>query len=220
MRSGIRDGVVRGVLAGWAAIVVSLNSLVGSPFLIEINDPNEPDSAFGTLTVVKVLVPADDTGLFDLWIGDEVVRADASDGDSGSRDLAPGDYTVFELAGTSTDLSDYDAEIVCDNGPTGSPPTAIVTIDSNDDVTCTITNTRRTEPPISVASPTPTPEGTQAGGTGAPAPSIPNTAVSLPGSGSLATLLFGTILIGSLGALALANARGVPRRSWSGPRSR
>lgn len=213
MRSSIRHGVVRGVLAGSAVIVMSLNSLVMSPGLLAINDPNVPESAFGTLTVVKVLVPGDDPGLFDLWIGNEVVRADASNGDSGSRDLPPGDYTVFEQAGTATDLAYYDAEIACDNGPTGSPPSATVSIDANDEVTCTITNTRRTEPPISFATPNPTPEGGQAGGTGTPAPSVPNTALSRPGSGSLGALVFGAILIASLGVLALATARGAPRRS-------
>jgi len=58
-------------------------------------------------------------------------------------------------------------------------------------------------------------EGSQLGGTGTPAasPSLPNTALSLPGSGSLATLFFGAILIASLGALAYANVTAVRRRS-------
>ena len=68
---------------------------------------------------------------------------DASDGDSGSRDLAPGDYTVSELAGTGTSLADYDSSIACDNGDSGSGTSlAGVSVDSNDDITCTITNTR------------------------------------------------------------------------------
>ena len=59
---------------------------------------------------------------------------------------------------------------------------------------------------------TPTPEGSQAGGTGTPAPSVPNTALSLTGSGSLATIFFGAVLIASLGALAYANVTAVRRR--------
>jgi hypothetical protein len=60
---------------------------------------------------------------------------------------------------------------------------------------------------------TPTPEGSQAGGTGTPAPSVPDTALGLAGSGSLATIFFGAVLIASLGALAYANVSAVRRRS-------
>ena len=62
-------------------------------------------------------------------------------------------------------------------------------------------------------TPTPTPEGSQAGGTGTPAPSVPDTALGLAGSGSLATIFFGAVLIASLGALAYANVSAVRRRS-------
>ena len=99
----------------------------------------------GKLTVVKDLIPSNDPGLFDLRINSEVVADDVGDGGSGSRDLAPGDYTVSELAGTGTSLAKYDSKIDCDNGDSGTGTSlAGVSIDSNDDVTCTITNTRRT----------------------------------------------------------------------------
>jgi len=63
-------------------------------------------------------------------------------------------------------------------------------------------------------SASPTPEGSEAGGTGTPAPSVPDTATSLPGmAGPLATVVFGLILLGSLGALAYANVTAVRRRS-------
>jgi uncharacterized repeat protein (TIGR01451 family) len=56
-------------------------------------------------------------------------------------------------------------------------------------------------------------EEVELGGTGTPVASVPNTAMSLPSAdGSLATLLFGILLIGSLGALAYANATAVRRR--------
>ena len=58
------------------------------------------------------------------------------------------------------------------------------------------------------------PEGSVGGGTGTPAASVPNTAMSLGGfGGPLATLVFGLILLGSLGALAYANVAAVRRRS-------
>ncbi len=57
------------------------------------------------------------------------------------------------------------------------------------------------------------PEGSVGGGTGTPAPSIPNTATSPIGfSGPLATLLFGAILLASLGTLAYANVRSTRER--------
>jgi hypothetical protein len=62
-------------------------------------------------------------------------------------------------------------------------------------------------------SSTPTPEGSQLGGTGTPAPSLQNTALSALGfGGPLATLVFGAILLSSLGALAYANVRAARRR--------
>ena len=97
----------------------------------------------GKLTVVKDLIPSNDPGLFDLRINSEVVADDVGDGGSGSRDLAPGDYTVSELAGTGTSLGDYASSIECDNGDEGlGTSLAGVTVDSNDDITCTITNSR------------------------------------------------------------------------------
>ena len=69
-----------------------------------------------------------------------------------------------------------------------------------------------TTPPTATPTPTPTPEGTQLGGTGTPVPSVPNTAMSLGGSAPLATLLFGGVLLASLGTLAFANVRAARRR--------
>ena len=62
-------------------------------------------------------------------------------------------------------------------------------------------------------TPTPTPEGSVEGGTGTPAASLQNSAMSLPSAAaSLATLAFGLILLASLGALAYANVKAVRRR--------
>jgi hypothetical protein len=64
------------------------------------------------------------------------------------------------------------------------------------------------------STPTPTPEGSQAGGTGTPAASVPDTATSMGSfGGPVATVVFGLILLGSLGALAYANVAAVRRRS-------
>jgi hypothetical protein len=66
--------------------------------------------------------------------------------------------------------------------------------------------------PASIPASIPASEGGQLGGTGTPVPSLPSTALGLPGSGSLATIFFGAILIASLGALAYANVAAVRRR--------
>jgi hypothetical protein len=60
--------------------------------------------------------------------------------------------------------------------------------------------------------PSRTPEGSQAGATGTPAASLPNTAFGSTSSGTLATMLFGAVLISALGALAYANVVAVRRR--------
>jgi hypothetical protein len=98
----------------------------------------------GTIKVVKDLVPNDDEGTFDLKVGDAVVKAGASDGDSGSTSITPGSYAVSEAGASGTDLAKYDASIACDNGQSGSGSSlAGVQVDSDEKVTCTITNTRR-----------------------------------------------------------------------------
>jgi len=73
------------------------------------------------------------------------------------------------------------------------------------------------EPPPSVPASVPASvpgsvEGSVGGGTGTPAASLPNTALGLAGSGPLATIFFGAVLIASLGALAYANVAAVRRR--------
>lgn len=55
-------------------------------------------------------------------------------------------------------------------------------------------------------------EGNVGGGTGTPAASLPNSAVSGPTSGPIATLAFGLLLLSSLGALAFVNVRSTRRR--------
>lgn len=62
-------------------------------------------------------------------------------------------------------------------------------------------------------SESPSGEGTQLGGTGTPAGSLTDTSMSLPGfGGPLATLIFGAILVASLGTLAYANVRAAKQR--------
>ena len=111
----------------------------------------------GKLEVQKDLSPSTDGGLFNLQI-DGTTDGDATDvgdgGSTGEETLNTGDHTVGETAGTDTDLADYQKSIECkdDNGAgavvastTGDdagPLTVSVTTDS--DIVCVITNTRET----------------------------------------------------------------------------
>jgi hypothetical protein len=105
----------------------------------------------GTLTVVKSLSPNNDPGRFNLLVDGIPVKVDAGNGDSTvPLAVTAGDHTVDEAAGTGTDLADYNASINCVNGnapvlfaPTGSGPWT-VTINDGDNITCTITNVRKT----------------------------------------------------------------------------
>jgi hypothetical protein len=92
--------------------------------------------------------------------------------------------------------------------PTPEPPTPTPTPEPP---TPTPTPEQPTPTPTPVV--TPTPEGSVGGGTGTPAASVPDTAASLPGfGGPLATLVFGLILVASLGTLAYANVRAARER--------
>ncbi len=99
--------------------------------------------AFGTLTVVKKLVPANDPGKFNLTIDGVVNATDVGhDGTTGAIIVNEGPHTIGETAGTNTNLTDYDTTYSCDGGdPTTTPPT--VNVVANQNTTCTITNTRK-----------------------------------------------------------------------------
>jgi len=111
----------------------------------------------GSILVTKNLVPDDDDGVFDLTVDGAVVADDASDGGSGIRSgLPPGTYTVSELAGTGTSLSDYDSSIQC-TGEGEQPGTSLdVTVSGGESVQCTITNARPGAGPV---GPPPPPGG-------------------------------------------------------------
>jgi hypothetical protein len=99
----------------------------------------------GTIKVVKALLPATDAGRFDLKVGDDVVADGVGDGGNGSKQVDPGTYTVSEAGDGATDLADYLSSVACDNGVTANGTSVAVTVDSNETVTCTITNTRKAD---------------------------------------------------------------------------
>lgn len=94
-----------------------------------------------TLTVNKVLVPANDSGLFNLQIDSSTAGTGANVGNGGTTGAVQqtiGSHTVGETAGTSTSLSDYVSVISGACAADGS-----VTLAAGDNKVCTITNTRK-----------------------------------------------------------------------------
>ena len=119
------------------------------------NAPVVPDN--GSIQVVKDLVPSDDLGTFNLFIddenGDPVGLGATGVGDGGTtavESVPPGTYTVGETAATGTSLSDYSRSISCKDAAdvvvasNADGADLDVVIDSNDVITCTITNSRNT----------------------------------------------------------------------------
>lgn len=94
-----------------------------------------------TLTVNKVLVPNNDSGLFNLRIdGTSYASNVGNGGTTGAVEVSIGAHTVSELAGTNTNLNNYTAVISGDC----NPQTGSVTLAAGDNKVCTITNTRNT----------------------------------------------------------------------------
>jgi hypothetical protein len=95
------------------------------------------------LTVIKICVPADDGGRFDLTV-DQQTQTDVACGESfGPVAVPAGQHHVSESAGTGTSLGDYTTTI-------GGACTAdgLVTLAAGQQATCTITNVRSgTQPP-------------------------------------------------------------------------
>jgi uncharacterized repeat protein (TIGR01451 family) len=109
--------------------------------------PLKVDTDQPTITLIKDIVgtPPDD-GKFDLRIEGVVVADDAEDGDSsGPQTVLSGTYTVDEVAGTGTSLSNYSSSVSCVLGtqtPITEPDTSIeLTVADGEDWVCTFTNT-------------------------------------------------------------------------------
>jgi hypothetical protein len=75
----------------------------------------------GSITIVKVLHPSDDSGRFALKI-DGTIRGDASavgdGGTTGTIAVSAGQHSVGESAASGTDLANYYTQIVCRKGDT------------------------------------------------------------------------------------------------------
>jgi hypothetical protein len=127
-----------------------------------------PDT--GTIKVIKKLLPATDAGKFNLLIDGQVKAANVGDGGStGTQTVTAGVHTVGETAGTGTSLANYNATTSCVDKAHGGPADTdgSVQVDKGDAWECTITNTRKTQPPPPPEEPPtpPTPPTTPPTGT-------------------------------------------------------
>jgi hypothetical protein len=99
------------------------------------------------ITLAKQLLPASDPGRFDLLVNSSTVKTAAGNGDSGSKQVAGGTYTVKELAAAGATLSDYSSSIACTlngaAGPSGTGASLKVTVAVGDVMVCTFTNSRK-----------------------------------------------------------------------------
>src|SRR4051794_2431728 len=98
-----------------------------------------------SLTVNKVLAPANDAGKFNLQIDGSTAGTGANVGNGGTTGavlVSTGSHTVGEAAGTATSLADFTSSTSCSiNGGAGSA-TSTVNLAAGDSAVCTITNTR------------------------------------------------------------------------------
>jgi hypothetical protein len=107
--------------------------------------------AAATVTVNKVVVnealgAENDVGRFNLQVNGTTHKTDAAHNEgTGQVVVSVGSVTVAELAGTDTDLGDYVSKVSCDNSKGSSDPgtSHTFTINTAEDVICTITNTRK-----------------------------------------------------------------------------
>ena len=99
----------------------------------------------GTLTVKKVLVPSNDPGKFNLLIDGGIEAANIGDGGTtGAIGLNTGTHSFAETAGTGTSLSDYISTSDCRAGVTPVTITSGSISLGEQNIVCTITNTRKT----------------------------------------------------------------------------
>lgn len=102
------------------------------------------DRNTGTVTVTKNLVPSIDSGTFNLQINSSTFATGGDGTTTGAQTLPTGTITVGETGANGTDLANYSSSIVCDNGTNGVGTSLQFNLATGNNITCTITNTRKT----------------------------------------------------------------------------
>src|SRR5207249_4688149 len=142
-RAGNGGGSV--VAAGSGSVPLNVPVTEGSDIVCTITNTRNT----GSIEVRKTLSPTSDPGKFNLQIDGTTKATDAGNGDTtGAITVNTGtNHSVAELAGTGTTLGDYTSSIACTRNGSGAESgsgTSLsgITVNKNDVVVCTITNTR------------------------------------------------------------------------------
>jgi hypothetical protein len=112
------------------------------------NTPPPPPT--GTIKVTKKLVPATDSGKFNLLIDGVAKATNVGDGGTtGTQTVSIGSHSVGEAGGTGTSLLNYDSSLTCVDKAHGGPADndGMVQVDAGDAWECVFTNTRKSTPP-------------------------------------------------------------------------
>jgi uncharacterized repeat protein (TIGR01451 family) len=149
-RQAYPTGAARGGVITGGATPAGASDVVAGP----VCDPpvllgnRASTAANSTLEVRKIVLPASDSGRFNLLIDGQVSAADIQNGGStGAQPVTAGIHTVGESAGALTTLDDYQSSLRCVETGSGSAwtpdATGRVSLDAGDAVVCTFTNIRR-----------------------------------------------------------------------------
>ena len=148
-----------------------------------------------TLELNKVTVPADDPGLFNLLVNNQLLAVGGNGTTTGPVTVGVGEGEVSETAGPGTDLANYDSTVTCTrNGSqeVSVPGTKVDGAVANGDVVvCTFTNTRKSTAP----SPTPDTVAAAAAEPPPPAPPLPLGDLSVVKSASPTSAVLGQRII-------------------------
>ncbi|HEX7795785.1 MAG TPA: hypothetical protein VF456_15590, partial [Vicinamibacterales bacterium] len=97
------------------------------------------------VTLIKHLSPTNDGGLFNLTAAGTTVNNQGNNGQAKNSVVAVGSsVSVSEAAGTGTALANYTSSLTCDGVSIGASTTSATFTMPDNDVTCTVTNTRKT----------------------------------------------------------------------------
>jgi uncharacterized repeat protein (TIGR01451 family) len=133
-------------VAGGQSVTLNLNGSVpvanGQAVVCTITNTRQT----GTLTVKKALSPDTDPGTFNLLIDGNIgATAVGHDGSTLATKVTTGSHTFGEAGAGATNLANYTPSSVCVGGvQTGTTNNWSVSVANDQNVVCTITNTRQT----------------------------------------------------------------------------
>jgi hypothetical protein len=197
---------------------IAQDLLCGDIHIDKTPDPAGPVDPGTSVTYTYNVTNSGETPLVNVMVTDDKCDSPSYvSGDDGDNQLENGETWVYtcttELSVDTTNTACASANFI-GGGQDSACAEATVLVKQPTPTPTPETPTPTPETPTPTPeTPTPTPEGSVGGGTGTPAASVPDTAASLPGfGGPIATLVFGLILVASLGTLAYANVRAARQR--------